>query len=67
MQRQRVKISAVESPLGIHLTFTRITPRTAAQFEVKAPHSFSAAQIAALIVQNMECAFPDIAEAQKAK
>jgi len=61
-----VKISATEAPDGIHLWFTRCTPRTATQFDVKAPASASACQIAALIVKNLESVFPDIAEGKKA-
>jgi hypothetical protein len=61
-----VKIVAVESPLGIHLHFTRFTPRTMTQFEVQAPSSCSAPELAGLIVKNLESAFPDIAGAKKA-
>jgi hypothetical protein len=55
-----VKIVAVESPLGIHLHFTRYMPRTMTQFEIKAASSCSASEIAALIVKNLESAFPDV-------
>ncbi len=56
-----VKVEAVESPFGIHLTFTRFTSRTAAQFEVRALKTTTSRRMAQLIVENMEQSFPDLA------
>jgi hypothetical protein len=61
-----VEIVAVESPLGIHLHFSRCTPREITDFEVKAPGTCSASGLAALIVKNLESVFSDIARAGKA-
>ncbi len=55
-----VEVTASESPLAIHLTFTRITERTATQYEVEVPTESTAQQIASVIVENIESNFSDV-------
>ncbi len=55
-----VRIQAVEHPIdGIALTFSSVLPRNCCFFQVFAPTSSTALQIAALIYKNCRLNFPN--------
>jgi len=60
-----VQITATESPLGMHFTFTHHTPRTSTQFEEKLPNFAPREVIAGMIVQTFETHFSKSKEGSK--
>lgn len=62
---EQVEIVAVESPIGLHLTFTAYSSRNASQCEVQLNRDIASAQIAKVIVDTIEESFSDFIASSK--